>query len=162
MFRNINPCYLWRTYVLSFMDFQFKTNWLSVDWSISLLYYLYSSETLFESLYSYTLWEKFFGRDTYGWRKCSNSQARRTKTEFSGRPRWGLQAWGCMKPLCCLKCWSTYLSRLIVPTPFPSEPSCSPRHFRVTTICPDIASLRLRKWREMVWRASAVYGLAAP
>lgn len=104
---------------------------------------------------------------TYGWRKCSKSQALKTETELSGSPLWGLQACCCIIPscwraLCCRSCWSTYLRRDI-PTPLSfEEASSSPRLFRAVWICPCIASRRQRKWREIVWSARDVYGLAAP
>lgn len=104
---------------------------------------------------------------TYGWRKCSNSQARRIETELSGKPLCGLHACCCIIPscwraLCCLSCWSTYRRRVIpIPLPF-SDVSWSPRLLRVAWIWPLIASRKHRKWRDIVWRASAEYGLAAP
>ena len=94
----------------------------------------------------------------YGWRKWSNSQARRIVTELSGSPLCGLQA------CCCfiLSCWSApcwlscrFLDRSRkIPTPFPfMVESVSPRLLWVAYIFPFIESLKERKWREIVWRA---------
>ena len=103
---------------------------------------------------------------TYGWRKCSKSQARRTETARSGRPRWGLQAllegwcWiipSCWRALCCLKWWSTNLS-----LPTPETESSSPRLLLTAFIWPAIASFKDRNCLDMVFSASDVYDFAEP
>ena len=102
---------------------------------------------------------------TYGWRKCSKSQARRMETARSGNPLWGLQAlcWiipSCCSALCCRRWWSTYLS--LEPSTLAPKQSSSPNVLLVALICEEIASLRHRNCFEMVFKARAVYDLAAP
>ena len=103
--------------------------------------------------------------ESYGWRKCSKSQARRTETDRSGKPRWGLQAlcWiipNCCKALCCLIWLSTYLS--LEPSIFPSKLSSSPKLLLAPRICPRIASFKHRNCFDMVSSARAVYVFADP
>lgn len=103
----------------------------------------------------------------YGWRKCSNSHARRMETARSGRPLCGLQALCCIIPscwraLCCLRWWSTSLSLEPMDLAPPTRQSSSPRLIPVAFICPEMASRRQRNCFEMVWRARAVYVLAEP
>lgn len=102
---------------------------------------------------------------SYGWRKCSNNQARRTETERSGNPLWGLQAlcWiipNCWRAFCCLSWLSTNLS--LEPSGFPPRLSSSPKLLLAAWIWPIIASLRHRNCLEIVCSAKAVYGFAEP
>lgn len=97
--------------------------------------------------------------DTYGCRKWSKSQARRTETARSGNPLWGLQALCCNIPSCCSarccrSCWSTYFS--LEPSTFAPKQSSSPKLLLVPFICEQIASLRHRNCFEIVCKARAV------
>jgi hypothetical protein len=103
--------------------------------------------------------------ETYGWRKCSKSQARRTETARSGNPLWGLQAlcWtipNCCSARCCRSWWSTYLS--LEPSTFAPMQSSSPKLLLAALICEEIVSLRLLNCFEIVCNARAVYDFAAP
>ena len=99
------------------------------------------------------------GATTYGCRKWSKSQARRTETALSGNPLWGLQALCCSIPNCCIarccrSCWSTYLS--LEPSAFAPKQSSSPKLLLVPFICEQIASFRHRNCFEIVCKARAV------
>lgn len=99
---------------------------------------------------------------TYGWRKCSKSQARRMETDRSGSPLWGRQAlcWiipSCWSARCCRSWWS--MNRRRDPTVFVSS---SPRLLLVDRIWAVIASRRHRNCFEIVWRARDVYVRAEP
>lgn len=103
---------------------------------------------------------------SYGCRKCSKSQARRTETDLSGSPLWGLQAlcWiipNCCKALCWRIWWSTNLS--LEPSLFPPpKQSSSPKLLLAVRIWLVIASLRHRNCFDIVCSARAVYVLADP
>lgn len=104
-------------------------------------------------------------RISYGWRKCSKSQARRMETARSGKPRWGLQALCCIIPSCCKAlCWRSWWSTNLSLEPCTLAPkqSSSPNVLLVALTCEAIASLRHRNCLEMVLRARDVYVLAAP
>lgn len=104
---------------------------------------------------------------TYGWRKCSKSQARRTETDLSGRPLWGLQAFcwiipNCCRARCCRRWWSTYLSLEPSILPPPLRQSSSPKLLFAARIWPVMASFRHLNCFEIVCSARAVYVLAEP
>lgn len=106
---------------------------------------------------------------TYGWRKCSKSQARRMLTERSGRPRWGRHASCSIIPIwcrarCCRRLCSRMRSRGVSPLVMPVLPvaSFSPSISHVCFSCAATASLRHRKCLDIAFCASAVYGIAAP
>lgn len=107
-------------------------------------------------------------RATYGWRKCSKSQARRIDTDLSGRPLWGRHGWHSIMPICCnafccLRVWSRSLSRGVSPFVVPSATaSFSPIAFCVTWIWPTIPSLRHLKCLDIAFNANLEYTFAAP
>lgn len=106
---------------------------------------------------------------TYGWRKCSKSQALKMLTDRSGNPLCGLQASCsiipiCWNALCCLRLCSNIFSLGVSPLvkPDPPAPSFSPSTSQLCFSCAAIASFRHRKCRDIAFCASAVYGTAAP
>lgn len=115
------------------------------------------------------IWCEYGTHHTYGWRKCSKSQALKILTDLSGNPRWGLHVSCSIIPiwlndLCCLrfrsKIFSLGVSPFVIPDVIPV--SLSPRTSHVCFSCAITPSLRHRKCRDMAFWASPVYGLAAP
>lgn len=108
------------------------------------------------------------GRSSYGFRKCSKSQARRIDAERSGRPLWGLHGWLSIPPaswndFCCRRHWSSSFSLGVSPFVVPGATgSFSPIAFFVITIWLTTPSLRQRKCLDMAFDASLEYTAAEP
>ena len=105
---------------------------------------------------------------TYGWRKCSKSQALKMLTERSGKPLCGLPASCSIIPLwwnalCCLRLCSSSLSLGVSPLVTPEVPaSLSPNNSQLCFNWAVIVSFRHRKCLDIAFWASVVYGTADP
>ena len=90
-------------------------------------------------------------RGAYGWRKFWNIHARKTETDFSGNPLWGLHIWGSF----LFSCWRAHCSLMKESSKtlsFPLGHSLS-RYAPIARIWLLILSLRFLYKKETVWRA---------
>ena len=89
-------------------------------------------------------------KDSYGWRKFWNIQVRRTETDFSGKPRCGLQTWWFLRFSCWRRqCWWKIESSWDFSLPLSKTDP-------IMSIFLLILSLRFLYKKEMVWSANRV------
>lgn len=93
----------------------------------------------------------YLNKETHGWRKFWNIQARRTETDLSGKPLWGLHSWSFLFNCCRAHCfWMNEVSR---------DHSFSSSEHKLLKSGPMarmqllILSLKSLYKREMVWSA---------